>query len=90
MSSPELPRKPNGEPYQVLFHWDDESGEKTLALSPDGKPLVWVVGPHAADDVTQMRVEEAVPAISGLGEHWNRIRGKDESPDQGAESPPVY
>ena len=70
MSSSELPRKPNGEPYQVLFHWDDESGEKTLALSPDGKPLVWVVGPHAADDITQMRVEEAVLTISAAAFDW--------------------
>jgi hypothetical protein len=75
MADPAYPRKPTGGPYQVLFHWDDDTGEKELALGPNGVPLVWVVDMNDSRNPEDWTVEEAPSEIAAAG--WDWIRGED-------------
>ena len=50
MSDNALPRRADGRPHQVIFHFDDESRVTALALSTGGDPLVWGVDMNDSDD----------------------------------------
>jgi hypothetical protein len=54
----------------VLFHWDDETGEKELALSPNGAPLVWVGGLNESENHEEWSVEEAPPEVAAAAWEW--------------------
>lgn len=70
MTDPSLPRKANGDPHQALFHWDDKTGEKHLALGPNGIPLVWARSPYESEDHEDWTVEEAPPEIAAAVWEW--------------------
>ena len=70
MGDKALPRRSDGRPHQVMFHFDDESRVTALALSADGDPLVWGVDMNDSDDPTTWTADVAPPEIAAAAWAW--------------------
>lgn len=76
MVDPDLPRRSDGEPFQLLFHFDDDSKVTALALSPDGGPLVWGIDMNHSDDPGEWTAEVAPPEIASAAWKWFGEQGR--------------